>query len=472
MSAPVIMWFRDDLRLADNPALRAAADTGRPLICVYVHDEASRGVRPLGGAARWWLHGSLAALDASLAAMGGRLLLLRGAAAETVEACAVDVGASAVYWNRRYDETGRPIDTIVKAALERRAIAAESFNGHLLHEPWMVLAASGAPFRVFTAYWRAACRVGSPAMPLPAPESLSSSAVPDTFSRRCVELKSLSLEPTAPDWAQGLRATWERGETGAGKCLDAFLASAINGYAAARDRPAAATTSRLSPYLRFGNISPRQIWHAAQAARATDRASERDIEKFLSEIGWREFSYNLLYHNPDIARRNLQAKFDAMRWRQDRSALRAWQRGLTGYPLIDAGMRELWATGWMHNRVRMVVASFLVKHLLIDWREGEAWFWDTLVDADPANNPASWQWVAGSGADAAPFFRIFNPVLQGENFDPDGAYVKRWIPELAHLAPAVVHRPSMTSRVAGYPAPVIDHREARERAMEAWRALR
>ena len=465
---PAIVWFRDDLRLADNPAFHAAAASGRPLICVYVFDEESGGLRPLGAAAKWWLHGSLAALGDALRSLGGQLLVLRGAADRVVEALASQADARGVYWNRRYDAAGRAVDTRLKSALKGRGIAVESFKGALLHEPWTAKNKSGEPFRVFTAFWRAANRLAEPPEPLPIPSGPSFHALPEHVVAASIDLADLRLQPERPDWADGLRAAWGPGESGAWHCLTHFVDKRLHGYADGRDRPDRSSTSRLSPYLRFGNISPRQIWHAAGTAEPS-----RDLDKFLTELGWREFCYHLLYHNPDLASRNIQRRFDAMPWRDDPEALRAWQRGRTGYPIVDAGIRELWATGWMHNRLRMIVASFLTKHLLIDWREGEAWFWDTLVDADPANNPASWQWVAGSGADAAPYFRIFNPVLQGEKFDPDGAYVRQWVPELAALPASIIHKPwtakpAERAAIENYPDPIIEHGFARRRALEVF----
>jgi deoxyribodipyrimidine photo-lyase len=339
----------------------------------------------------------------------------------------------------------------------------------LLREPWTLATQSGTPFRVFTPFWRALRERGAPPSPLPAPNHLTAHAWPRGLAR--TTLDALELEPKNPDWAAPLRAVWRRGEAGAQAALRQFLEHGLRDYVEGRDRPHQEATSRMSPYLRFGHISPRQLWHAAPAA-----------DKFLSELGWREFSYYLLFHSPDLATRNWQPAYDAMAWRHDKPALRAWQRGQTGYPLVDAGMRQLWQTGWMHNRVRMVAASFLIKHLLLDWRLGEAWFWDTLVDADPASNPASWQWVAGSGADAAPYYRIFNPVLQGRKFDPAGAYVRRWVPELAALPAALIHEPWTAKpaalRAAGvrlgqtYPLPIVDHDAARARALTAWQATR
>ncbi|WGS40840.1 DNA photolyase family protein [Burkholderia sp. JSH-S8] len=477
--APAIVWFRDDLRLTDHPALTRAVQSGRPLVCVYVRDTGAGAGRPSGGAANWWLHGSLRALDAALARHGGRLLLLSGDAPCEIERVARDTGAAAVYWNRRYAQPQRDADAVLKAALKVRGLTVDSSNGSLLNEPWDVLTASGTPFQVYTAYWRAARRDREVAAPLPEPERIAFQPWPAALRERAVALDALALLPHAPDWAGGLRAAWPApDEAGAHRQLDAFLASSLAAYADARDRPDQPATSRLSPYLRFGNLSPRQVWHAARGhAQAGGAACAAGADKFLGELGWREFNHALLYHFPALASANHRAQFDAMPWRSDPDGLRAWQRGLTGYPLVDAGMRELWATGWMHNRVRMVVASFLVKHLLIDWRAGEAWFWDTLVDADPANNAANWQWVAGCGADAAPYFRIFNPVLQGRKFDPHGAYVRRWVPELAGLDDAAIHAPWAASPVqlaaAGvrlgtdYPAPRVDHDAARRRALDA-----
>lgn len=479
---PIIVWLRDDLRTSDNPALSAAAAGLRPLIVVFILDEQTAGVRPLGGAARWWLHGSIETVDSALAACGGRVHCFRGGAVETIERIVIQSRAAAVYWNRRYDGAGREIDGELKAILPRRGCVAESFGANLIHEPWTVESRAGTPFRVFSAFWRAASALEAPSRPLAAPRAIrfADNAAIETSS---LPLQALELQPSRPDWASGLRASWRRGERGAHACLRDFIGGGLRTYTAERDRPDRSATSRLSPYLRFGNISARQVWYAVATAVSArpDEALEEHLDKLLSELGWRDFSYYLLFHHPDIARHDLRDAFDRMKWRDDAPALRDWQRGLTGYPFVDAGMRELWATGWMHNRVRMVTASFLTKHLLIDWREGEAWFWDTLVDADPANNPVSWQWVAGSGCDASPFFRIFNPVLQGEKFDPEGTYVRRWVPELAGLPLSVVHRPWQASAAqlsaAGlklgksYPLPIVDHETARRRALAALKAV-
>jgi deoxyribodipyrimidine photo-lyase len=478
--SPSIVWLRNDLRLADNPAVDAAIASGAPPLFIYILDSSGK-VRAPGGASRWWLHHSLAALAAGLEQIGGRLDVLRGDPAQLIPALAAAFDAKHMTWTRRYDAAGIDIDTQIKSRLTALGVTAESFNGQLLHEPWTVKTKNGGPFRVFTPFWRACRALPPPAAPLRAPRQLAALAWNKQAPPR-IALNDLNLLPAKPDWAKGLRDEWTPGETGARAQLVDFLDDALLHYADERDRPSRLSTSRLSPHLAFGEISPRQIWHAAQHAAAKSAAAARNVDKFVSEVGWREFSYHLLFHNPDLARKNFQARFDDFPWRAATGGdLKAWQQGKTGYPIVDAGLRELWQTGFMHNRVRMIVASFLIKHLMIDWREGERWFWDTLVDADPANNAASWQWVAGSGADAAPFFRIFNPILQGEKFDPDGAYVRRFVPELAECPPDFIHKPWLASvavlQKAGiklgetYPAPIVDHAQARERALAAFKKL-
>jgi len=483
--SPSIVWLRNDLRLTDNPAVQAAIVPGTPPLFVYIVDDSDKGRaqgRPQGSASLWWLHHSLAALAADLKSRGSRLDILRGDPADLIPALAAAFDAKHVAWTRRYDAAGIDIDSRIKSTLTAAGIAAESFNGQLLREPWTVKTKTGGPFRVFTPFWRACQALPPPAEPLRAPRRLT--AVP--WNRNAptrVSIQELGLLPTKPDWTAGLREAWTPGEAGARQRLVDFLDNALLRYENERDLPSRPSTSRLSPHLTFGEISPRQIWHAAQHTAAKSAAAAQNVDKFLSEIGWREFSYHLLFHNPDLARKNLQARFDDFPWRTRASKdLRAWQQGMTGYPIVDAGLRELRQTGIMHNRVRMIAASFLIKHLLIDWREGERWFWDTLVDADPANNAASWQWVAGSGADAAPFFRIFNPILQGEKFDPDGDYVRRFVPELADCPSAFIHKPWLAQKAelqkAGirlgetYPTPIVDHAEARERALAALKQLK
>jgi len=479
---PVVVWFRDDQRLADNPALAHAASSGHPVVCVYIHDPEPPQGRALGAAARWWLHESLRELDRALRSLGGGLVMLRGEEQETLLAFAAAIDAVEVCWNRRYALAQRQTDASIKSALEARAVSVSTFNGHLLREPWNVATRDGEPFQVFSAYWRAARQDIAPAPPAPAPDALAFFRMPESARAHAVDLDDLKLQPEAPDWAAGLRETWKCGESGAQERLRYFLNDELNGYATSRDAMARDATSKMSPYLRFGNLSVRQIWYASLAAAQAESIPGEHLRKFQDELGWREFSYHLLYHFPPLHQVNFRQQFDAMPWRADRQVLRAWQRGKTGYPLVDAGMRQLWRTGWMHNRARMVTASFLVKHLLIDWREGESWFWDTLVDADEANNPAGWQWVAGSGADAAPYFRIFNPVLQGQKFDPEGDYVRCWLPELSRLPTASIHAPwqAPAEQLAGasvrlgdtYPAPIVAHQHARIRALEAFETLR
>jgi deoxyribodipyrimidine photo-lyase len=476
---PCIVWFRDDLRLSDHPALDAAARAGQPVICLYVFDEPNHPTdrRPLGGAARWWLAQSLRALQRRLDAVGASLVLRKGPAAQIIAELARTSGASAVFWNEIAQAPHQTAASEVTAALEEIGVASQSFPGDLLAAPADIRNREGRGLRVFTPFWRRVQALGDPPSPLPAPDTLRPG--PNLASDT---VESWQLEPMRPDWAGGLRDAWTPGESAGRQRLEGFLREGAAGYAGGRDRPDRGSTSRLSPHLRFGETSPRQVWHAARFAMAERPALSGDIDKFLSELGWREFCRHLLFDVPDLSTCNLQPSFDAFPWKHDDVALDAWQRGRTGYPIVDAGMRELWRTGVMHNRVRMVAASFLVKHLLIDWREGEKWFWDTLVDADPGSNPANWQWVAGSGADAAPYFRVFNPILQGEKFDPDGAYVRRWVPELAQLPTSLIHRPwsaaPLELKGAGvdlgktYPEPIIDHRVGRERALRAYAKVR
>ncbi|WP_349884484.1 deoxyribodipyrimidine photo-lyase [Microbacterium sp. WHRI 7836] len=415
MTSPSLVWFRDDLRLADNPALRAAIDRGEPVLALYVLDEESPGVRPLGGAARWWLHHSLASLGERLRERGGDLVLRRGAAERVVRELVSEIDAGAVFWNRRYGGAEREIDSSLKTALRADGIETVSFAGSLLHEPWTVTTGSGTHYSVYTPFWRACLSLPAPRAPFPEPRSIP--GVGDAPASD--DLDDWGLLPTRPDWAGGLREAWEPGEPAARRRLRRFLDEDLRDYDRARDEPAAGATSLLSPHLRWGEISPFTVWQEAVGVEGAGG--------FLSELGWREFAWHTLYHSPDLATENLRPEFDAFPWPPlDPAHLDAWQHGETGVPLVDAGMRELWHTGYMHNRVRMVVASFLVKNLLIDWRRGEEWFWDTLVDADEANNPFNWQWVAGSGADAAPYFRVFNPELQAKKFDPQNLYISRW----------------------------------------------
>jgi deoxyribodipyrimidine photo-lyase len=474
MQAPSVAWFRSDLRLADNPALAAAASRGT-VIPLYILDDGphqDEGGRAMGMASRWWLDGSLRSLARDLAAAGAPLILRRGPASEALSAVIAETGARAVFWNRLYDPASLRRDRRLKADLLARGVDCQSFNAGLLNEPWDIRTASGDAYRVFTPYWRTARTLAEETAPGPATKRLRP-AGPVASD----DIDAWALRPRETGGPTGFD-NWRPGEAGALSRLEDFLAADPGAQAEARNRPAASATSRLSPHLHFGEVSPRQVWLAARGAVARGAASDREVEAFLRELGWREFNHHLLFHFPEMARWGLNDRFRDFPWKKDPAGLEAWRRGKTGFPIVDAGMRELMATGWMHNRVRMISASFLVKDLLVDWRHGEAWFWETLVDADLANNVAGWQWVAGCGADPAPFFRVFNPVLQGEKFDPDGDYVRRWVPELARLPNACIHQPwragERTLAGAGvrlgenYPAPIVDHAGARLRALAAY----
>lgn len=489
-----IVWFRHDLRLHDNPALSAAAAQSA-IIPVFIWSPDDEGEAAAGAAGRWWLAQSLRSLDAALRERGGRLIVRCGRAAEVLPALIRECGATHVHWNRRYEPSIVARDTQLKNMLQERGVAVESHNGALLFEPWEISTQEGRPFRVYTPFSKAcfhnAARLRDV---LPSAQVRWPSKWPVSLS-----VDDLQLEPKV-DWAAGIRESWQPGEAGARAALDRFLTTAVTTYATDRDTPGIVGTSRLSPHLHFGEISPNEVWSAVRkgtfeqeskshspggrrrtSVQGNDHAQPapgEGAEKYLKELLWREFAHHLLYHFPHTVTQPLDQRFAAFPWKSDARRLRAWQRGRTGFPIIDAGMRELWATGWMHNRVRMIVASFLVKDLLISWRDGAAWFWDTLVDADLANNTLGWQWVAGCGADAAPFFRIFNPILQGKKFDPDGMYVRRWVPELARLPDKYLHDPSTAPpfvlEEAGvrightYPTVVVDHSAARLAALAAY----
>ncbi|WP_142847405.1 deoxyribodipyrimidine photo-lyase [Telmatospirillum sp. J64-1] len=473
-SGPNLVVFRRDLRVSDNAALHAAVAEEGPVLPVYVLDDRpERPWRP-GRASRWWLHHSLDALSDSLKERGASLLLRHGPWAETVADLAIETGAKAVLWSRLYEPATEAEDAELTGRLQAAGIRARRFSGYLLHEPETVRTRSGTYFQVFTPFWRAANEALHLTRPLPAPERIQAlAAAPPGLA-----LEDLRLHPGRSDWSDGLAESWQPGEAAAQEQLQDFLADGVDRYHVTRDRPELPGTSRLSPYLHFGEISPRQIWHAVRGRRQSGAGPEA----FLRELGWREFSHHLLMAFPDLPDRPLRREFAAFPWAEDEEAYRAWTGGRTGFPIVDAGMRQLRQTGWMHNRVRMIVASFLVKDLLLPWSKGEAWFWDSLVDADLANNAASWQWVAGCGADAAPYFRVFNPVLQGEKFDPRGRYVRQWLPELAKLPDLHIHRPwnapSMILAEAGvalgrtYPRPIVDHGAARRRALNAYEEIR
>lgn len=472
--APTVVWFRDDLRLADNPALHAAAVNGDPVLCLYIFDEESDGIRAVGGASRWWLHHSLEALAASLKRIGGRLDLFRGAATPLLAAVLQASGARTLMFNRRYERAEQAVDAAVSQAGEAAGVAVETFIGSVVHEPTDVTPKAGGYYKVFSPYWKAALAKSAAQVPLDAPGHLR----PAPSIGGTVSLDDLALLPSIK-WDRVMRETWVPGEAQAAKALRSFTDEVLDRYPESRNQLAIDGSSRLSPHLRFGEVSPVQVFAAADS-----HAGDKDAaDKLKAEVGWRDFDKVLLWHNPDLATKPFHADFDSFPYASDDAvALKAWQRGRTGYPIVDAGMRQLWSTGFMHNRVRMITASFLVKHLLMDWRHGEQWFWDTLCDADPANNPVNWQWIAGCGNDPVPYFRIFNPVLQGEKFDGDGSYVRRFVPEVAGLPNAWIHKPweAPTALLEGagvrlgdsYPRPIVDHRKARARALDALRRFR
>ncbi len=468
-----LVWFRQDLRLSDNPALTAAVKRG-PVVPVFIWDPEAEGQWRPGGASRWWLHQSLAALDSALRERGSRLIIRCGSTSAVLQELLQETGASAVFWNRRYEPAMMARDTGVKEALKARGYWVESFNGALLFEPWTIQNKAGKPFQVFTPFWRhcLAQPQSSPPRPLPTPKRLLS---PSQWPPGEV----LDLAPHLP-WASGFSPLWSPGELGATRAVERFCAEGSAEYSERRNRPDLAGTSCLSPYLHWGEISPRQIFDRL-AVKAADDPVWRE-QQFVTELGWREFSHHLLYHFPETPLVPLRPEFSRFSWRTDAAQLRAWQQGKTGYPMVDAGMRELWTTGWMHNRVRMIVASFLVKHLRLPWQSGASWFWDTLVDADLAQNTMGWQWSAGCGADAAPYFRIFNPITQGEKFDPAGTYIRRWIPELSAVPLEYLWAPwTAPARELGsagvvlgrtYPRPIVDHAEARIAALKAFQEMR
>lgn len=460
-----IVWFRGDLRLADNAALTLACARHARVLPLYIHAPESEAPWQPGAASRWWLHHSLAALHGDLQRFGGTLSLRQGDPLEILRELAAKYRVAAVYWNRQYEPAAIARDTLVKKGLRELGIEAHSEPGNLWREPWQVATQSGEPYRVFTPFWRN-IRATLDAAPLPIPRFRDWLGIDSGLP-----LSQLHLLPRVP-WDGGLAATWRPGAIGAGNLLQQFCDEALQGYAIQRDVPGHPGTSRLSPHLHFGEITPRQI-HAQLLHRAGASSPHPNIEPYLRELGWREFAHHLLYHFPHSTQENFNPRFANFRWQDDAGCVLRWCRGETGIPLVDAGMRELWHTGWMHNRVRMVVASFLTKNLRQHWHHGARWFWDTLVDADLANNTLGWQWVAGTGADAAPYFRVFNPVTQAKKFDPDGHYLRRWLPELAAFPVEFLHEPwkdASRTRKAGYPLPMVDLGQSRAAALAAYRA--
>lgn len=470
MPACTLVFFRQDLRLEDNPALSAAIERGA-VVPVFIDLSEEDPNWSLGGAARWWLHHALADLDAQLRALGGRLILRRGDPLEVLGGLAAETGADAVYWNRRYEPAAIGHDSDLKAALRERGLEVRSFNAGLLHEPWEIASGSGDPYRVFTPFSKCVLRE-----PLPPPVGFPRDRLRWNASwPASARLEELRWLPRIP-WDEGFFDAWKPTRAGALERLETFVQRSVADYREARDFPAIDGTSRLSPALRWGQLGPREVVAALGPARELPGGAV-----FLNEILWREFAYHILFHFPQTPEEPLQAKYARFPWKPDAALQEAWKTGRTGYPIVDAGMRQLWQTGWMHNRVRMVVGSLLVKHLLQPWQVGARWFWDTLVDADLASNTLGWQWAGGCGADAAPYFRIFNPMTQGKKFDPQGHYVRRWVPELARLPNALLHEPwTAPAEVLAacgvrlgetYPRPVVDHRAGRERALAAFKSL-
>jgi deoxyribodipyrimidine photo-lyase len=463
-----IVWLRQDLRISDNCALIEGLKNGE-VLPIFILDDESAGEFALGAASKWWLHNSLKSLNESF---GGKLNFYLGDAAKILLKIIAENEVRAVYWNRCYEPFRTKQDSEIKILLKEKNIEAKSFKAALLWEPWQVLKSDATPYKVFTPFYRNGCLTKeAPRMPLPKPEKMN--LLSDEKSQK---LEDLNLLPKK-NWHLPMEKIWQIGEEAAQTRLYEFLENGLKNYKEGRNHPNQNNVSRLSPHLHFGEISPNQVWYAAQAMLINDDL-QKDVDHFLSELGWREFSNHLLFHFPTLPRQNFQEKFNKFPWIDNADLLKAWKLGQTGFPIVDAGMRELWQTGYMHNRVRMIVGSFLVKNLLINWHHGEDWFWDCLIDADLANNSASWQWIAGSGADAAPYFRIFNPILQGEKFDTEGEYTRRFVPELANLpkeflfkpwqAPAQILQKAGVELGKNYPKPIIDIAASRDMALRAY----
>lgn len=477
---PIIVWFRQDLRLSDNPALHAAYETGHPIIPLYILDDMNAEEWKMGAASRVWLHHALEALNIDLS---DHLVILKGDATEIIPDIINKTGAKGIYWNRCYEPWRIKRDESIKAFIKdnMNQINVQSFQGSLLWEPWTIKNQSGDPYKVFTPFYRKGClNADAPREPLPRPERLTYA---DT-SGLGVSVDDLNLLPPQQEggWEERMVKHWTISEEGANKRLHDFIEDGLGNYKTGRDHPADNHTSRLSPYLHFGQISPNTAWYSAKK-HENKKGWEKDVGHFLSELGWREFSYYLLYHFPKITWENLNQKFNDFPWNsQESNDLEAWRHGKTGYPIVDAGMRQLWETGYMHNRLRMIVGSFLVKNMMTHWHRGEEWFWDCLFDADLASNSASWQWIAGCGADAAPYFRIFNPMTQSEKFDENGDYIRKYVPELKDMPKKHIHAPwnapEEVLKEAGvelgvtYPKPMMDHSKARDRALDAFQSTK
>ena len=465
-----IVWFRRDLRLRDNPALQAALEAGHEVVPVYIHAPQEEGAWAPGAASEAWLHRSLQQLDAQLRAVGSALILRSGDSMAQLQALIAESGAEAVYWNRKYEPATQPRDAAIKRGLREQGVQVESHNGYLLFEPWELATLQGGPYKVFTPFWRNALTGWRLPELSDAPRKLSSPKVSG------VPLQALALQPRL-GWDSGFWEHWQPGEAGAQEALEVFAEGALNGYREQRDLPDRTGTSLLSPHLHFGEIAPWRIAHTLEAMRSAGR--DADIDGYLRQLGWREFSCHLLHHFPQTSDVNLNPRFERFAWEPAQPAmLEAWQQGRTGIPIVDAGMRELWATGYMHNRVRMLVGSFLCKHMRMHWKEGARWFWDTLVDADLANNSMGWQWIAGTGADAAPYFRVFNPVTQAQKFDPQARYISRWVPELAALPLKARFAPwqfpqLLAEHAPSYPTrPLVDLAKGRDEALAAYQRCR
>ena len=475
---PILLWFRRDLRLSNHRALTAAMETGHPIIPLYIYSEDEK--RTTGSASKWWLHHSLKQLETSIRSLGGKLILRTGEPAGVLQSICKESNARCIHASTCFDPFWQGIDQSVAKALNPLGIEFKQFSGQLLWDPRSIRNKSGKPFQVFTPFWKHLCQHNPPEPPLASPTAWPKPSISNLKSEH---LDSFGLLPSIR-WDKGIQTNWTPGETEAMAQLDQFASNAFSDYDSARDFPGIQGTSRLSPYLHFGEITPGQIYHRLETKRRRSRSTQASTmhSTYMKEVGWREFAHHLLHHFPHMTKGPLRPEFESFPWRHDATMLKAWQQGRTGYPIVDAGMRELWATGWMHNRVRMIVGSFLVKHLLLDWKLGAEWFWDTLVDADLANNTMGWQWISGCGADAAPYFRIFNPIMQSQKFDAEGDYIRKWIPEISKLSNKDIHTPwtadAMILQMAGiklgntYPSPIVNHTIARETALDVYHRMK